>query len=227
MKKILGYAGLCMMLLTGMSSALAAGHAGAADEGAATSTSGEAYIRVDVVKTPVEVVRETSNLMLAEVASRKEELDEFPGRIYGLVDQIVLPKFDFIRMSRLVLGKYWRRATDEEKASFIAAFRELLVRTYATALLNYSDQEIKYLPSRMVEGAEEVVVNTEVSEPGAPAVPINYNLYKDGEDWLVFDVVIDGVSLVSNYRTSFASQIRRYKLAGLIKKLEQRNKRDK
>ncbi|MET0046208.1 MAG: ABC transporter substrate-binding protein [Sedimenticola sp.] len=227
MNKIVGYAGFCLMLLVGMSPALGAGHVGAADEGATESSSGEAYIRVEVVKTPVEVVRETSNLMLAEVASRKEELDEFPGRIYGLVDQIVLPKFDFIRMSKLVLGKYWRRATDEEKASFIAAFRELLVRTYATALLNYSDQEIKYLPSRMVEGAEEVVVNTEVSESGAPAVPINYNLYKDGEDWLVFDVVIDGVSLVSNYRTSFASQIRRYKLAGLIKKLEQRNKRDK
>ncbi|OOZ37452.1 hypothetical protein BOW51_02405 [Solemya velesiana gill symbiont] len=177
--------------------------------------------------TPTDLVKETSEKILAEVASRKDELTEFPGRIYGLVDEIVLPKFDFIRMSRQVLGKYWRRATEAEQVQFTSAFRELLVRTYATALLNYSDQEIKYLPSRMVDGAEEVTVNTEVSEPGAPAIPINYSLYQNGDTWLVYDVVIDGVSLVSNYRTSFASQIRRYKLAGLIKKLEKRNQRDK
>ncbi|MES9964083.1 MAG: ABC transporter substrate-binding protein [Candidatus Sedimenticola sp. 20ELBAFRAG] len=177
--------------------------------------------------TPAELVKETSDLMLAEVSTRRDELREFPGRIYGLVEQIVLPKFDFQKMSRLVLGKYWRRASEDEQALFVVQFRELLIRTYATALLNYSDQEIRYLPSRMVDGAQEVTVSTEVSEPGAPAIPINYNLYQSSDTWLVYDVVIDGVSLVSNYRTSFASQIRRYKLAGLIKKLERRNQQDK
>lgn len=177
--------------------------------------------------SPDELVRETSQLVLAEVDARKDELQQSPGKIYPLVDDIVLPRFDFNRMSRLVLGKYWRRADDAQKDSFVVAFRELLVRTYATALLNYSGQEIKYLPFRAVSGATEVVVNTEVSESGAPSIPINYSLYQDGDDWKVFDVVIDGVSLVSNYRTSFASQIRRYKLDGLIKKIEQRNQKSR
>jgi phospholipid transport system substrate-binding protein len=82
-----------------------------------------------VAEDPFNLVRETADRVLAEISSRKEELTESPGKIYGLVDDIVLPKFDFYRMSRLVLGKYWRRATDPEQASFIREFRELLVRT--------------------------------------------------------------------------------------------------
>jgi phospholipid transport system substrate-binding protein len=179
------------------------------------------------MQNPQDLVRATSDQVLAEVKARKQELDENPGIIYGLVDDIVLPRFDFARMSQLVLGKYWRRATDEQKEMFIIQFREMLVRTYATALLNYSGQEVKYLPSRKVEGATEVTIYTEVGEGGAPAIPINYDLYQINGEWKVFDVVIDGVSLVSNYRTSFSSQIRRYRLDGLIKKLEQHNNRDR
>lgn len=176
---------------------------------------------------PVAVVRDTSDRALAEMASRKDELTENPGRIYDLIDQIVLPRFDFERMSQLVLGKYWRRANEAQKTAFVAAFRELLVRTYATALLNYSGQKIQYLPTRNDSNAEEVMVQTEVAEEGAPPIPIGYNLYRTGSGWKVFDVVIDGISLVSNYRTSFASQVRRYQISGLIAKLEERNNRDK
>ena len=170
-------------------------------------------------------MKETADLILAEVVSLKKELDQSPEKIYQLVEHIVLPRFDFPRMSRLVLGKYWKRAKESEKEAFIAAFRELLVRTYTTALLNYSGQEIEYLPFRQVEDATNVTVSTMVSEAGAIPVPINYRLHLDGDDWKVYDVVIDGVSLVSNYRTSFASQIRRHKLPGLINKLELRNKK--
>jgi len=178
-------------------------------------------------QSPDEVVRETSQQVLAEIDARKDELQENPGRIYALVEHIVLPQFDFQRMSSLVLGKYWRRADEAQKEAFIKAFRELLVRTYASALLNYSGQEIKYLPFRAVAGATKVTVNTEVSEEGGLAIPINYSLYRNGERWRVYDVVIDGVSLVSNYRSSFSSQIRRYKLDGLIKKLEKHNQQGK
>lgn len=176
---------------------------------------------------PMQLVKQTSEQVLAEVKSRKQELTESPGKIYGLVEEIVLPRFDFERMSRLVLGKHWRAASDDQRGKFVIQFRELLVRTYATALLNYSDQEIRYLPVRQVDGAEEVTINTEVAAAGAPKVPINYALYRDGDSWRVFDVAIDGVSLVSNYRTTFASQIRRYKLDGLIAQLEERNSKDK
>lgn len=176
---------------------------------------------------PNTVVKETASQILAEVVSLKKELDKSPEKIYQLVEHIVLPRFDFPRMSRLVLGRYWKRAKESEKEAFIAEFRELLIRTYTMALLNYSGQEIEYLPFRHIEDATNVTVNTRVSESGAIPVPINYKLHMDGDDWKVYDVVIDGVSLVSNYRTSFASQIRRYKLSGLINKLELRNKKSK
>ena len=176
---------------------------------------------------PTELVRQTSEQVLQEVAKNKQELTESPGKIYLLVDDIVLPRFDFTRMSRLVLGKHWKRASTAEQSAFVEQFRELLVRTYATALLNYSGQEIKYLPTRMVDGASDVMVNTEVQEAGGPKIPINYRLYRTEDGWKVYDVLIDGVSLVSNYRSSFASQVRRYKLKGLIAKLEARNNRDK
>ncbi|MEJ1381936.1 MAG: ABC transporter substrate-binding protein [Candidatus Sedimenticola sp. (ex Thyasira tokunagai)] len=174
---------------------------------------------------PNTIVKETADRILAEVVSMRQELDESPGRIYPLVEHILLPRFDFVRMSRLVLGKHWRRAGAEEKEAFTRAFRELLVRTYTTALLNYSGQEINYLPMRAMADATEVTVNTEVSSAGAPPVPINYKLHLVDDEWKVFDVVIDGISLVSNYRTNFASEIRRRKLSGLIGRLEARNKR--
>ncbi|MEJ1296332.1 MAG: ABC transporter substrate-binding protein [Candidatus Sedimenticola sp. (ex Thyasira tokunagai)] len=174
---------------------------------------------------PNTIVKETADRILAEVVSLKQELDESPGRIYPLVEHILLPRFDFVRMSRLVLGKHWRRAGAEEKEAFTRAFRELLVRTYTTALLNYSGQEINYLPMRAMADATEVTVNTEVSSAGAAPVPINYKLHLVDDEWKVFDVVIDGISLVSNYRTNFASEIRRRKLSGLIGRLEARNKR--
>jgi phospholipid transport system substrate-binding protein len=175
---------------------------------------------------PMEVVRSTSERVLAEVQGRKKELNESPGKIYPLVEEIVLPRFDFVRMSQLVLGKYWRRATPEQRKEFVAEFRELLVRTYATALLNYSGQEIEYPPIQWRPEDGRVMVKTVLREKGAPPLPIDYKLYLQGEEWKVYDVVIDNLSLVSTYRTNYASKIRRYKLSGLIKMLAERNRRD-
>lgn len=176
------------------------------------------------VTDPLNLVRDTSERCLSEIINRKAELTETPGKIYSLVDDIVLPSFDFERMSRLVLGKFWRQASEQEKQDFVREFRQMLVRTYGTALLQFSGQEIKYLPMRLAPDATDVTVNTEVKNPGAPPVPINYSLYLAVDDWKVYDVSIDGVSLVSNYRNSFNAQIRRYTLAGLIGKLADRNR---
>ena len=177
---------------------------------------------------PLLLVQQTSDRVLLEILNRKDELTASPGKIYALIDDILIPRFDFHRMSRLVLGKHWRRAEDYQKAAFVRQFQELLVRTYATALLNYSGQEIRYLPVRLVPGAKQVVVDSEVREgKGKPAIPIKYSLYLGEDDWLVYDVTIDGVSLVSNYRSSFAAQVRRYRLDGLIERLTVHNQRDR
>ncbi|MCP3867307.1 MAG: ABC transporter substrate-binding protein [Gammaproteobacteria bacterium] len=174
---------------------------------------------------PLQFVKSTADQVLAEVLDRKEELEADPRKIYALVEQVVLPRFDFLRMSRLVLGKYWRRANTQQREAFTREFRELLIRTYATALLNYSGQEIVYLPLRAGKNPKDVTVNTQVREAGAPPVPVDYRLHLSGAGWKVYDVSIDTISLVSNYRSSFASQIRRYKLDGLITKLNSLNEK--
>ena len=179
----------------------------------------------DSVEDPLKFVKSTADQVLSEVSNRKDELSAEPEKIYELVDQVILPRFDFVRMSRLVLGKYWKRATPEQRKAFVKEFQELLIRTYATALLNYSGQEIVYLPVRAGKDARKVTVNTQVREVGAPAIPVDYRLLHSGNGWKVYDVSIDSISLVSNYRSSFANQIRRYKIDGLIAKLEKLNQR--
>ncbi len=180
------------------------------------------------MEDPQAVVKDTTDRVLAEIMGKKQELDQAPGKIYPLVEEIVLPRFDFPRMAQLVLGKHWKRATPQQREEFVIEFRELLVRTYATALLNYSGQEIEYLPVNRKAEDTRVVVETLVRDGGSPPLPIEYKLFLDGEKWMVYDVVIDKVSLVSTYRSSYSSKIRRYKLEGLIKRLQEHNEsRDK
>jgi len=172
---------------------------------------------------PQEVVRETADQMLGKLRSHRAELDADPSLIYGMVQDIVLPRFDFELISRYVLGRYWRQASAAQQQAFIEGFRSLLVRTYAHALLNYSDQDIRYLSVRADKSGDRVMVPTQVAAAGAPAIPIDYKLYRDGGGaWKVYDVVIDGISLVSTYRSNFNSQIGRVGIDGVIESLQQR-----
>lgn len=172
---------------------------------------------------PIAVVKDTSDKMLAQILSRKQELNAEPSKIYPLVENIVLPHFDFDRMAQLVLARHWREASAEQKDVFIREFRELLTRTYATALLNYSGQSIEYQPVSLEPNATRVEVKTVVRENGSPPLPIDYKLYLTNNEWKVYDVVIDQLSLVANYRTNYDSKIRRYGLDGLLQRLVARN----
>ena len=168
-------------------------------------------------------VQDTAERMLAVLEARRSQLDSSPGLIYELVNEIVLPSFDFERITGSAMGRNWRKANAEQKKALVVEFRQLLVRVYAKSLLNYAGQEIRILPLRPGKRPGQVTVNTEVNEPGGPTVPINYRMYlKDGA-WKVYDVIIDGVSLVSNYRGSFAAEVRRKGVDGLIQTLEARN----
>ncbi len=171
----------------------------------------------------LQVVHETTERMLSVLKEEKQVIEQNPERIYELVNRIILPHFDFSRMSRWVLGKYWRGATDAQRERFIAEFRTLLVRTYATALLEYSDQKVEYQPVREATDATDVTVRTAVKQPGGFPIPINYSMFFEGGEWKVYDVTIDGVSLVANYRSAFTSQIQRGGLEQLIGLLAQRN----
>ncbi len=173
---------------------------------------------------PVALIRSTADYVLHQVSERKQELEKDTKGIYALVQEKILPHFDFRLMTRGALGRYWRRATESQKQRLTTEFRELLVRTYATTLFNYVDQKIEYLPFRGQPGDKRVVVSTRIHDKSGPPLPINYRLYRTSTGaWKIYDVVVDGVSLVSSYRNSFASQIRRGGIEGLIESLRKHN----
>ena len=176
------------------------------------------------VEDPQQLVRETGDRVLAEVSARKAELEADPKLIYPLVESTVVPHFDFRQMSQSALGRYWRDASESQKEGLTREFRELLVRTYASALLGYSGQKIEYLPVQYRPGETSVMIQTKISTGGAPPVPINYRLQLEDSKWLVYDVVIDGVSLITNYRSQFATEVRRKGIDGLISTLAEKNR---
>jgi len=163
--------------------------------------------------------------MLSALEKRRSDIDRNPKLIYSLVDDILVPHFDFDKITQVAVGKSWGQATPQQKQTLIKEFREILIRTYAKSLLNYSGQEIRYLPEKPGRQPSTVTVSTEVREPGAQSVPVDYRLYQKGGAWKVYDVIIDRVSLVANYRSSFAAQIRQGGIDGLIRRLEQMNTR--
>lgn len=172
--------------------------------------------------SPQELVRDTSSRMLAALRDERQVIAENPGRLYELVADIVLPYFDFERMSQWVLGKNWRQATPEQRARFVEQFRKLLVRTYGNALSDYADEKIIYLPFNDAGNERKVTVRTEI-EQGGSTIPIFYSMYNSKQGWKVYDVAISGVSLVTNYRSTFTSIIRNEGMDNLIDQLIERN----
>ncbi len=174
---------------------------------------------------PYVLVKETSERMLSVLRKQREQLKKNPDLIYGLVDDIVIPHFDFTRMSRWVLGKYWRQATPDQRQRFANEFRTLLVKTYATSLLEFIDDKFQYPPLRMKPDAKKVTVKTDVIRSGAAPVRVEYRLFKNKDgNWKAYDVLVEGISLVANYRSSFAEEIRQGGLDKLISRLEKHNR---
>ena len=146
------------------------------------------------------------------------------ARTREVVESKLLPNFDFTRMTALAMGRNWRQATPEQQQRLTAEFRSLLVRTYAGALNQYRDQQISYKPLRAEDKATDVIVRTEVVRPGQQPVQIDYGMEKSGDSWKSYDVIVGGVSLVTNYRDEFNEQIRSGGIDGLIRTLADKNK---
>jgi phospholipid transport system substrate-binding protein len=146
-------------------------------------------------------------------------------KVLDLVESKILPHFNFARMTRLAVGAPWRQATPAQQQSLVQEFRTLLVNTYTSAFTQYRDQVIEYRPFKMAPGDTEVVVRSLIKQKtGADPIDINYNMEKVDGAWKVYDVVIAGVSLVQNYRSSFASEIQKSGVDGLIATLAAKNK---
>ena len=172
---------------------------------------------------PGDLVESTANKLLETIKAEKESIDQNPKRIYQLVDEIVLPHFDFPRMAKRVLGKYWRSATPKQRKAFTLVFRDLLVRTYSNSLTEYTDQKITYLPVRQGSNAKKVTVRSEVELASGTPIEVAYSLATKKDRWMVYDIKIDGVSLVTNYRSSFSREIDQEGIDSLIDKLAAKN----
>lgn len=178
---------------------------------------------------PEDLVRKTADEILADIKAHRDVYTSDYAKLYKMADEKVLPHFDFRKMAQWVLGRSWRDATPEQRDRFVSEFRDLLVRTYSTALLNYKDQKIIYLPVQRKPGDDDVMVKTEVQQSGGqPNIPIHYSFYKnkDGE-WKVYDVTIEGVSLVTQYRSTYATKVREKGMDALIAELAAKNKQSR
>jgi phospholipid transport system substrate-binding protein len=144
-------------------------------------------------------------------------------KITALVDAKVLPHFDFVRMTQLAVGKYWRSATPEQKQALVTEFRNMLVRTYTKVFTVYRDQTVDVKPFRMAAGDTEVTVKTIINKPGSQPTSVDYEMKKAADGWKVFDISIEGASMVMSYRGTFASQIDESGIDGLIKTLSDKN----
>ena len=146
--------------------------------------------------------------------------------IARLIETRIAPLFDFERMTRIAVARNWRLASPEQQAELVAQFRTLLVRTYSHALSDYRGQEIVYRPLRAADGGAEVLVRSTVQRSGAPGVSIDYEMADGVAGWQVYDVKVEGVSLVLNYRESFAGLVSAGGIDGLIKALADKNRQN-
>ncbi len=175
---------------------------------------------------PELLIKQTANDVLAAIKSNKDEYQAQPAKLYAMVDKKVLRHFDFDRMTNLALGRYKRKVKDSQKKQLVDAFRKMLVRTYAKALLEYNDEVLIFLPMRGSLEKGEVTIRTEIEQQGGFPIPINYAMYENDGNWLVYDLSIDNISLVTNYRSSFARVIKDKGVDHLIKTLQERNREE-
>ncbi|MSQ72052.1 MAG: ABC transporter substrate-binding protein [Betaproteobacteria bacterium] len=173
---------------------------------------------------PDALVKNITQEVITIIKRDKDIQSGQPKKIADLVESRILPHFNFLRMTQIAMARNWRVASPEQQQALTAEFKTLLVRTYSTALSNYRDQQIDYRPLRASANDTDVTVKSEVKQAGAPPVTIDYEMEKTAAGWKVYDVKVGGVSLVSTYRETFATEVRDRGVDGLIKALAAKNR---
>lgn len=173
---------------------------------------------------PDALVKKVTDEVLTIVRADKDLQNGNTKKAIDLVETKVLPHFNFSRMTALALGREWSKATPEQKTKLTGEFRTLLVRTYSNALTAYKNQTVEYKAFKMQAGDTDVTVRTQINQPGGKPIGLDYALDKQADGWKVYDVVVAGVSLVTNYRESFTQEIRANGVDGLISTLATKNK---
>ncbi len=179
--------------------------------------------RADILP-PDELIRVAVRDVLEIINQDKRAHETNQKKLLDFIDARVLPHFDFERMTKLAVGRAWRTATPEQKKELIAEFRTLLVRTYSKAFTLYKNVSVDTKPVTVPANADEVTVKTVILRPGAPPIPINYEMGKTENGWKAFDVTVEGISLVATHRSSFSEKVQQSGIDGLIKSLVELNR---
>lgn len=183
-----------------------------------------ASVQAQAQEAPDALVKRVSEDVLQTIRSDKDLQAGNQAKVKELIESRLAPNFDFTRMTALAMGRHWRSATPEQQKRLTDEFRSLLVRTYSGALSNYRDNTMDYTPLRMNAGDTEATVRTAVRRPGQAPVQIDYSMAKEPDGWKAYDVIVAGVSLVTNYRDEFNDAVKSSGIDGLIKMLADKNK---
>lgn len=182
--------------------------------------------------SPEELLRQTAAVVTDTLQEERVALKQDPHRVYELMDRILFPHVDMPRLARLVLGRHWRQATPEQRSRFTAEFKQLLQRTYATAVQSYIDEvteqaprvKIDYQLLREEPEDGEALMRTVIETPRGKSYTVDYRMHRQEREWKIYDIIIEGISLLTNYRTSFAAEVQRVGVEGLIEELAKRNR---
>jgi phospholipid transport system substrate-binding protein len=177
------------------------------------------------ISSPLDLLQTTSNQLITALQQNQATLKTKPQLVYGIVNQILLPHVDLVSMSRVALGREaWMQASPAQRQAFTQQFTTLLIRTYSSALAQYTDEKVNFLPLRGNFNTEaRVQVNSNIIRDSGPSINVSYRLMRVGEQWKLYDFSVDGISLVQSFRSQFAQELQQTGIDGLINKLAQHN----
>ncbi len=179
----------------------------------------------DQERAPHEIIATAANSMAEQIKGRKDYLDENRGELYALINEILVPHFDTRYAGRLVLGKYWKAVTKEQRDRFIDVFYEFLLQSYANGVLRFDEDAITVYPIETGLDDKRAIVKTEMRMDDGSRVPVNYSMRKSKAGWRVYDVRIEGVSYIQNYRNQFNAEIAALGIEAVIERLQSETKK--
>ncbi len=180
-------------------------------------------VRAAEMVAPDALAKSVTDEVLAIVRADKDIQSGNKKKVLDLVETKVVPHFNFAHMAQLAMGKNWRQASAEQQKALTSEFRTLLVRTYTAAFTQYKNQTVEYRPLRLAPEDADVVVKSLIKQPSGQPVAVDYGMEKTDKGWKVYNVKIEGISLVENYRNTFNSEVQKNGVDGLIKSLAEKN----
>ena len=169
---------------------------------------------------PSQLIESSAQILLAGIDARRAEFHKDPTGLYELVANTLLPHFDTPYAAQLVLGPHWRTATPEQRKRFVDAFYKSLLYTYGDAMVDFTGDRLKVLPTKVADTDERATVRTEIKRSNGTKVAVNYSLRKTNGEWKAWDVVIDGISYVKSYREDYGAEVQQKGLDAVIQRLE-------